>query len=143
MHKIEHLFTCPNKCFSFQSPEIIFNPALFNIESELGGIHNIVHKACNACCVEDRGSLYNNIELIGGNTLFPYLPDRLKSMVAKLALPITKVRVCANPERKYLTWIGGSMIASLSSFQCIWIHKQEYEEYGPDILRRHKCVWAT
>merc|ERR1712090_65871 len=32
------------------------------------------------------------------------------------------------PERKYSVWIGGSILASLSTFQQMWITKQEYDE---------------
>merc|ERR1712210_432326 len=37
------------------------------------------------------------------------------------------------PERKYSVWIGGSILASLSTFQQMWISKQEYDECGPSI----------
>ncbi|KAL1438987.1 hypothetical protein MTO96_047463 [Rhipicephalus appendiculatus] len=42
------------------------------------------------------------------------------------------------PERKYSVWIGGSILASLSTFQQMWISKQEYDESGPSIVHR-KC----
>merc|ERR1712018_346674 len=42
------------------------------------------------------------------------------------------------PERKYSVWIGGSILASLSTFQQMWISKQEYDECGPSIVHR-KC----
>ena len=50
-----------------------------------------------------------------------------------------KVRVIASPERKYMVWIGGGMLAQLSSFQDCWITKDEYEESGAEIVHR-KCV---
>jgi actin, other eukaryote len=34
--------------------------------------------------------------------------------------------------------IGGSILASLSTFQTMWIKKEEYEEAGPTIVHR-KC----
>merc|ERR1719410_276569 len=43
-----------------------------------------------------------------------------------------------SPERKYSVWIGGSILASLSTFQQMWISKQEYDECGPAIVHR-KC----
>merc|ERR1711962_909868 len=39
-------------------------------------------------------------------------------------------------ERKYSVWIGGSILASLSTFQQMWISKQEYDECGPSIVHR-------
>ena len=49
-----------------------------------------------------------------------------------------KVKVVAPPERKYSVWIGGSILSSLSTFQQMWITKEEYEEFGPAIVHR-KC----
>ena len=39
---------------------------------------------------------------------------------------------------RYSVWIGGSILASLSTFQQMWISKQEYDESGPSIVHR-KC----
>ena len=47
-------------------------------------------------------------------------------------------QITAPPERKYSVWIGGSILASLSTFQQMWISKQEYDEAGPSIVHR-KC----
>merc|ERR1711963_714127 len=49
-----------------------------------------------------------------------------------------KIKIIAPPERKYSVWIGGSILASLSTFQQMWISKQEYDECGPAIVHR-KC----
>lgn len=49
-----------------------------------------------------------------------------------------QVKVVAPPERKYSVWIGGSILASLSTFQNLWVSKQEYDETGPGIVHR-KC----
>ena len=47
-----------------------------------------------------------------------------------------RTRVNVYPERKYAVWIGGSLLASLSTFQQMWVSKQEYEEEGPSIVNR-------
>eukprot|EP00695_Tsukubamonas_globosa_P003672 TRINITY_DN765_c0_g1_i1.p3 TRINITY_DN765_c0_g1~~TRINITY_DN765_c0_g1_i1.p3 ORF type:complete len:52 (+),score=8.89 TRINITY_DN765_c0_g1_i1:70-225(+) len=49
-----------------------------------------------------------------------------------------KIKVIAPAERKYSVWIGGSILASLSSFQNMWVSKQEYDENGSTIVHR-KC----
>ena len=41
-------------------------------------------------------------------------------------------------ERRFGSWIGGSILASLGSFQQMWISKQEYEEGGKTQVER-KC----
>ena len=49
-----------------------------------------------------------------------------------------KIDVIAPPERKYSTWIGGSILASLPTFKSMWISKEEYDESGASIVHR-KC----
>ncbi|XP_030921692.1 actin-like protein 6B, partial [Geospiza fortis] len=41
-------------------------------------------------------------------------------------------------ERRFSPWIGGSILASLGTFQQMWISKQEYEEGGKQCVER-KC----
>jgi hypothetical protein len=47
-----------------------------------------------------------------------------------------QVKIVAPPERKYSVWIGGSILASLSTFASLWCSKQEYDEFGPAIVHR-------
>ena len=58
--------------------------------------------------------------------------------LSAIAPDSVRVKVIAPPERKYSVWIGGSILASLSTFQQMWISKQEYDESGPAIVHR-KC----
>jgi hypothetical protein len=39
----------------------------------------------------------------------------------KALFPGLAVKVVASPERKYSTWLGGSILASLSTFSTMWI----------------------
>ena len=76
--------------------------------------------------------------LSGGTTMFPGLPERLSKEMTALAPSTMKIKVVAPPERKYSVWIGGSILASLSTFKSMWISKAEYDECGPSIVHR-KC----
>jgi actin len=50
-----------------------------------------------------------------------------------------KVKVFAPQERKFLVWIGASILTSLSTFQkSWWITKAEYQENGAEIVHK-KC----
>ena len=42
---------------------------------------------------------------------------RLLNEVKKLALKDIKIKIYAPPERKYSTWIGGSILAGLNTFK--------------------------
>lgn len=76
--------------------------------------------------------------LTGGTTMYPGIADRMQKEITALAPSTMKIKIIAPPERKYSVWIGGSILASLSTFQQMWISKQEYDESGPSIVHR-KC----
>merc|ERR1712013_346967 len=59
-------------------------------------------------------------------TMYPGIADRMQKEITALAPSTIKIKIIAPPERKYSVWIGGSILASLSTFQQMWISKQEY-----------------
>jgi len=90
------------------------------------------------CDVDIRKDLYGNTVLSGGTTMYEGIADRLTKEMTALAPAAIKVKVVAPPERKYSVWIGGSILSSLSTFQQMWITKEEYDDSGPSIVHR-KC----
>lgn len=120
----------------FKCPEAMFDPSLMNIDED--GIHLLANRSIMKSDVEIRKELYSNILLSGGNTLFQGMAERLIIEMTCLAGSSSKVRVTAPAERSTSVWIGGSILASLSTFQQMWITKAEYEEAGPTIVHR-KC----
>ncbi|KAG6476430.1 hypothetical protein ZIOFF_065671 [Zingiber officinale] len=120
----------------FRCPEVLFQPSMIGMES--AGIHETTYNSIMKCDVDIRKDLYGNIVLSGGTTMFPGIADRMSKEITALAPSSMKIKVVAPPERKYSVWIGGSILASLSTFQQMWISKAEYEESGPSIVHR-KC----
>lgn len=120
----------------FRCPEVLFNPALVGMEAV--GIHDTTFNSIMKCDVDIRKDLYGNIVLSGGTTMFEHIADRMSKEVTALAPSSMKIKVVAPPERKFSVWIGGSILASLSTFQQMWIAKSEYDESGPSIVHR-KC----
>ncbi|KAF6073054.1 ACTA1 isoform 2 [Pan troglodytes] len=90
------------------------------------------------CDIDIRKDLYANNVMSGGTTMYPGIADRMQKEITALAPSTMKIKIIAPPERKYSVWIGGSILASLSTFQQMWITKQEYDEAGPSIVHR-KC----
>ena len=88
------------------------------------------------CDLDVRRDLYGNVVLSGGTTMFPGIGDRMQKELTALSPASMKVKIVAPPERKYSVWIGGSILASLSTFQNLWCSKQEYDESGPGIVHR-------
>lgn len=70
--------------------------------------------------------------------MYTGIADRMQKELTTLAPPTIKIKIVSPPERKYSVWIGGSILASLTTFQQMWIFKQEYDESGPGIVHR-KC----
>jgi len=121
----------------FRCPECLFQPNLVGKESE--GIHRLVYNSIQKCDIDIRKDLYANIVLSGGTTMFPGIDQRLKDSVENLAPKSMTIKIVAPPERKYSVWIGGSILASLSTFEEMWVTKPEYDESGPAIVHR-KCT---
>jgi len=120
----------------FRCPEVLFQPSF--IGKEASGAHDTMFQTIMKCDVDIRKDLYANIVLSGGTTMFNGISDRLSKEITALAPSTMKIKIVAPPERKYSVWIGGSILASLSTFQQMWISKQEYDESGPSIVHR-KC----
>uniref|UniRef100_A0A2I2Y6D0 Actin gamma 1 n=1 Tax=Gorilla gorilla gorilla TaxID=9595 RepID=A0A2I2Y6D0_GORGO len=75
---------------------------------------------------------YSNTVLSGSTTMYAGL---MQKEITALAPSTMKIKIIAPPERKYSVWIGTSILASLSTFQQIWISKQEeYDESGPSTV---------
>ncbi|MGH0140535.1 UNVERIFIED_CONTAM: hypothetical protein FKN15_030743 [Acipenser sinensis] len=120
----------------FRCPETLFQPSFIGMES--AGIHETTYNGIMKCDIDIRKDLYANNVLSGGTTMYPGIGDRMQKELTALAPSTMKIKMIAPPERKYSVWIGGSILASLSTFQQMWISKGEYEEAGPSIVHR-KC----
>jgi len=120
----------------FRCPEAIFQPSFLGME--IVGVHEGTFNSIMKCDIDIRKDLYANTVLSGGTTMYPGIADRMQKEITALAPSTMKIKIIAPPERKYSVWIGGSILASLSTFQEMWISKQEFDESGPGIVHR-KC----
>mmetsp|Transcript_54841 Transcript_54841/g.67235 ORF Transcript_54841/g.67235 Transcript_54841/m.67235 type:complete len:376 (+) Transcript_54841:97-1224(+) len=120
----------------FRCPEVLFQPSFIGLEQE--GVHKLTYQSIMKCDVDIRKDLYNNVVMSGGSTMFTGIAERMQKEIANLAPDSMTIKIIAPPERKYSVWIGGSILSSLSTFQEMWISKDEYDESGPGIVHR-KC----
>lgn len=118
----------------FRCPEVLFKPSFIGIEQE--GIHKLTFKSIMKCDVDIRKDLYNNVVMSGGTTMFTGIAERMNKEIKMLAPESMTIKIIAPPERKYSVWIGGSILSSLSTFEEMWISKNEYDESGPGIVHR-------
>ncbi|PRP80525.1 hypothetical protein PROFUN_11838 [Planoprotostelium fungivorum] len=118
----------------FKAPELLFHPEL--IGEEYSGVHETLVYCIQKTDLDLRKTLYSNVVLSGGSTLFPGFGERLLNEVRHLAPKDMKIKISAPPDRKYSTWMGGSILASLTTFKKMWVSAQEYEEEGAAIIHR-------
>jgi len=121
----------------FRCAEVLFQPSLIGNEAE--GIHKLTFDSIMKCDVDIRRDLYGNVVMSGGSTMFKGIAERMQKELTALAPSSMTVKIIAPPERKYSVWIGGSILSSLSTFEEMWVKKEEYDESGPSIVHR-KCT---
>ncbi|KAL8844470.1 MAG: hypothetical protein Q9176_000981 [Flavoplaca citrina] len=127
----------------WKAPEILFDPEIIGLEYP--GIHQIVVDAINRTDMDLRKSLFGNIVLSGGSTLCKGFGDRLLHEVQRLAVKDMRIKIFAPPERKYSTWIGGSILAGLSTFRKMWVSIDDWHE-DPEVIhksRKHDNIVAN
>ena len=121
----------------FRCPEALFRPDLLGLECV--GIDEAIYSSIMKCGIDKRQSLYENIILYGGSTMFLGAKERVQKEISLLAPSSMKIRIVAPPERECLAWIGGAILASLPTFRSMWVSKEEYLEAGAPIVHR-KCI---
>jgi actin-related protein len=139
--KIEKIFQLPDgKSIQlgnelFESPEILFkkNSDCLSLPQE---VFEVIHR----CPQELKNEMKENILICGGNSMFKGMKERMDSEIKTLNSKTIDVK--APKDRKYSAWIGGSILASLSTFQSMWVSSTDYEESGPGIVHR-KCYLSS
>lgn len=84
--------------------------------------------------MEVRKKLFERIVLVGGNTMFMNIAERLSKKMKDLGYTSIAFKIFVPSERMFTVWIGGSVISSLSTFQTMWISKKEYDEIGTRVV---------
>lgn len=98
----------------------------------------LVKAALSQVDIDIRPHLLSSVVIVGGTTLLYGFTERLKMELEKMS-PSVRVRVHApgnSVERRFSSWIGGSIMASLGTFHQMWISKKEYDEHGPNIVEK-------
>ncbi|KAK6803121.1 hypothetical protein RDI58_000905 [Solanum bulbocastanum] len=112
-------------------------PSLFGMGPT--GIHEKVYNSIMKNDVDIRNDLFLNIVLSGGLTIFPGIAERMSNEITALAPISMKIEVIAPPKRKHNTWMGGSILAFLNTFNRKLITNGEYDEFGPSVVHM-KCL---
>ncbi|KAF9430750.1 actin [Entomortierella beljakovae] len=113
----------------FMAPEVLFKPSY--LDSEEPGIHEVAYNSIMKTDMNIRRSLYSNIVLVGGSTLFKGFDDRLMLEIGRLVPSAIQVKVT---DREFAPWIGGSIIAPINP--SIWFTREEFNEFGASLIHR-------
>ncbi|KAE9046462.1 hypothetical protein PR003_g1862 [Phytophthora rubi] len=100
------------------------------------GLHRMLYDAVQLCDADLRRDMLTNIILCGGGSLTPGMTERLHMELTRMVPSTFKLRftTVTKIERQFSVFIGGSILASLGSFQQLWVSKREYDEVGAHAL---------
>ncbi|GMG49523.1 unnamed protein product [Ambrosiozyma monospora] len=115
------------------SCELLFSPETFGYE--LSSVDQLVYNSLLKTDIDLRTQLANNIILAGGSTMFKNFGSRLLDGIQSYDDEL-KLKIYASPDRKVSCFVGGSILASLSTFKNIWISKEAYRE-NPDCIHAY------
>ena len=107
-------------------------------------MHHLIKESVDSCDIDIHNNMWTSIVLTGGTTLYDGFVDRLTSELAKPThSPVSaKVKILQQmnvAQRQFSPWVGGSILASLGSFQQMWVSREEYEESGKGVVEK-KCA---
>lgn len=128
----------------FVTPEAMFQPSSIDFLEmyEQQGIHACVMDVVAKCDLDIRRSMFENIIISGGNTMFPGFPERLKREVSSMVERGVRVGLVVPSNRSVAAWLGGAVFTSLPTIDDMWIYKHQYEEEGASIMSR-ACLSVT
>uniref|UniRef100_A0A3B4AH11 Uncharacterized protein n=1 Tax=Periophthalmus magnuspinnatus TaxID=409849 RepID=A0A3B4AH11_9GOBI len=142
-YELPNGYNCDFGAERLKIPEGLYDPS--NAKGLSGntmlGVGHVVTTSVGMCDIDIRPGLYGSVVVTGGNTLIQGFTDRLNRELSQKTPPSMRLKLIANNttvERRFSAWIGGSILASLGTFQQMWISKQEYEEGGKQCVDR-KC----
>lgn len=111
----------------FKSGEILLNPQKF-LEGEKA-LSDRIQESILKCELGVQRIVSKNILLSGGASLTKNLKERLvQDLQNNRRQEIKEFQVYGEIHRPHSSWIGGSLIGSIQTFQNLKIKKQDYEE---------------
>nr|XP_033780579.1 actin-like [Geotrypetes seraphini] len=112
----------------FLCPEPMFKPKMLLDDSS--GLHSLAFSSILKAPETFRSKTLYRVALSGGSTMFPCFPERIRNELVSLAPEDYHFQVMASPRRINSTWLGGSILASLSSLQGTMMTREDYNEHG-------------
>uniref|UniRef100_K7EXT3 Actin related protein T2 n=2 Tax=Pelodiscus sinensis TaxID=13735 RepID=K7EXT3_PELSI len=118
----------------FQAPEILFASGCSG--NNAPGLHRMIAQSVTKCDTSIHNTLYGNMVLSGGSSLLHGLDERIFKGLEHQVPKGVPIKIIAPTDRWFSTWIGASVITSLTSFKQMWITAADYKDFGPNIVQR-------
>ncbi|CAB4016544.1 Hypothetical predicted protein [Paramuricea clavata] len=128
----DKLVTVTNERFT--AFEGLFKPELWGKDNP--SIPDMVYNAVMACSIDNRKEMCRNIFLSGATTKIPGFADRLQTELSGKFPSSLVIQVHAARDRQFAAFIGAAVLASLESFADLCISRDDWEETGPELLKK-------
>jgi actin beta/gamma 1 len=109
----------------YRFSESIFRPQ----DDSYSNLIQMITDSTSKCDPDITDEIQSNICLSGGTTLMNGYAERIQNDLVQKKGNSTFV-LNFSPERQYSSWIGGSIISSLTNFNNMWVTKQYYDDVG-------------
>lgn len=115
------------------APEILFGDG--GRSGDEPSMQKICMEAIHTCDADFQQDLVKSLVVAGGSSMLPGLAPRLRSELGSMLSGdmARQVDICVDSQRRYAAWIGGSMFASLSTFEQVAITRTEFDEGKADV----------
>ncbi|XP_049628484.1 actin-like protein 8 [Suncus etruscus] len=110
------------------APELFFSPHIFNLPGP--SLPMAVLDSVHSCPIDLEPQLVSNLLVCGGASLYRGFTQRLhkRLVLEHFSRIYSAVALRANSTRNFSVWLGGSVLAHLSSYESMWIKRAEYYE---------------
>ncbi|KAN0027425.1 hypothetical protein ACTFIU_010374 [Dictyostelium citrinum] len=112
--------------YLYGCPEPLFRPSLIGFDSS-DSLCNSTYSSIMKCDESVRQSLFSNIILTGGSSMFNGIKERLEMEISKINTTGNKVNIICSKDRKHSNWLGASK--SITSTDN-WVSKEQFSEKG-------------
>ncbi|KYQ94358.1 actin related protein 6 [Tieghemostelium lacteum] len=118
----------------FSVPELIFNPSDIGIQQ--AGLAESIVQSVQCTNINLHQSLYSNILLIGGSTMFPNFKARLENDLRRLIPDQYSINIVHAEDPILYPIYGAIKLSQQPDFHKYSCLKQEYDECGPSLCNR-------
>lgn|SRR3990167_1628685 len=118
-------------------PDLLLHPIKFGFRKP--GLHDLFFESLMKTEFEHRAELLSNLVTCGGNFLIPGLQAKVQELLSAMIPSNLRAKFDDVENPQTLGWVGGTIVASLNSFQSNWITRQMLLEQGASVILR-KCL---